>query len=93
MGKCPTCGRDIGIMSTFIGWDNWGKFICPDCGKQVGFRRWVFLAIFLLVLLIGIERLLNIMLILNFPLWLCFFISFIMPSLVMFIIPMFWKYK
>lgn len=93
MGKCPDCGNTIGPVSIISSWDNWGKFICPGCGSKIQFKRWLLAAVVLMGLFIGAERMLHWMLNVQLPLWLSFAIGSVLAMLIMFIVPMVWRFK
>jgi hypothetical protein len=93
MGTCPGCGNRIGPISIIVSWDNWGKFICPGCGNKIQFRNWLLTVIVLFGLFIGSERVLQLMLISQIPLWLSFTFSSIAAILLMFVIPTIWTFK
>ena len=90
MGKCPDCGMSIGPMSILIGWDKWGKFVCPGCGELIKFRAWALAVIVLMGFMTGVERLLHLMLVSNLSLGWNFFVSFCLAMIVMFLVPMIW---
>lgn len=93
MGSCPGCGLKIGALAALLGWSNWGRFVCPGCGKRIGFRLWLLAVVVLMGLMFGIERLLHLMLILEFPLWLSFGIALVGALAVMFFVPMIWRFQ
>jgi len=93
MGKCPECGTQIGPMAIIASWDNWGKFICPNCGNKIRFSTWLLAAVVLMALMVGAERVLHLMLISHLSLALSFLISFILAMLIMFLVPMIWRFK
>lgn len=92
MGKCPECGMQIAPWATLISWDNWGRFLCPGCGKKIRFRSWLLAVVTLMALMFGAERLLHIMLISQLPLWLSFAVSLLSSVLIMFLIPLIWRF-
>ena len=92
-GECRDCGEKIGPIATLVGWTNWGRFVCPGCGKRIRFRYWFLAVLVLVILLVGVERLLHFFLISPLPLWLSFLVAFVMAVLVMFIVPMIWRYE
>lgn len=92
MGVCPNCGMKIGPLATIRSWDNWGRFVCPGCGKRIRFRGWLLVVIVFMALMIGVERLLHVMLVHRLPLWLSFAISFVAALSVMFLVPMIWRF-
>jgi len=92
MGKCPDCGMQIGPMSILVGWDNWGKFVCPGCGEHIKFRGWLLAVIALMGLMIGVERLLHLMIISKVSIGWSFLVSFILAMMVMFVVPMIWRF-
>ena len=92
MGKCPDCGMKIGPLATIVSWDNWGRFVCPGCGKGIRFRAWLLAVVILMTLMTGAERLLHVMLISQFPLWLSFVLAFGTALLIMFLVPMIWRF-
>ena len=93
MGKCPECRMQIGPLAIFLSWDNFGKFVCPGCGKNIRFSSWFLTVFALFALFIFSERMLHFMLISNLPLWLSFIISTMLAVLVMFIVPMIWRFQ
>ena len=93
MGKCPDCGKSVGPMSILLSWDNGGKFVCPGCGQEIRFQGWLLTIVTLGLLFIGAERLLHLMLITHFPLWLSFLISFVLGLLIIFLVPTIWTFK
>ena len=93
MGKCPDCKKSVGPMSILLSWDNWGNFICPGCGQKIRFQGWLLAVVALAVLFIGAERLLHFMLVIHFPLWSSFLISFVLGLFIMFLVPMIWTFK
>lgn len=92
MGNCPECGKQIGPFSILWSWDNWGKFICPGCGSKIRFQYWLIAVVVLMGLMFVAERLLHFMLISQIPLWLSFATSFVSAMLIMFIVPIIWRY-
>jgi hypothetical protein len=93
MGKCPGCEKQVGPFSIIMSWDNWGKFICPGCGSKIKFQYWLLAFVVLIGLMVAAERLLHFMLISQIPLWLSFSISFISAILIMFFVPMMWRFE
>lgn len=100
-GKCPGCGASIGPIAILIGWDKWGRFVCPPCGAHNGFKGWFAAVVILFGCFFGIERLVR-FLIMRFvpdfpihqgPLWLILILAFVLSMMVMVIIPRFWKFK
>ena len=92
MGKCPECGKQMGPFSILMSWDNWGKFICPGCGSKIRFQYWLIAVALLMGLMFAAERLLHFMLISQMPLWLSFAVSFVSAMLIMFVVPMMWRF-
>ena len=93
MGECPDCHTKIGPFSILRGWDNWGKFVCPGCGSRIRFSNWLLAVVVLVGLMVGAERVLHYMLISQLPLWLSFILSSIAGILIMFLVPMIWKFE
>lgn len=89
-GRCPGCRKVIGMLAAIAAWDNWGKFVCPGCGKRISFRRWLLAVICIFLGLIGVERLLHFLMVANLPLWLGFSVSLVLALFVMFLVPMIW---
>lgn len=92
MGNCPECGKQIGPFSILLSWDNWGKFICPGCGGKIKFQYWLIAVVVLMGFMVAAERMLHFMLISQIPLWLSFATSFVSAMLIMFIVPIIWRY-
>ena len=92
MGKCPECGAQIGPFAILISWEKWGKFVCPACGSKIRFSGWLFAVVVLAALFVGAERLLHYLLISHLPLWLSFSISSVAALIIMFLLPMIWKF-
>ncbi|UCB52065.1 MAG: hypothetical protein JSV10_08755 [Candidatus Zixiibacteriota bacterium] len=92
MGACPCCGKRIGPVAILLGWTDWGRFVCPNCGKGIRFSLWLLLVVVLAGLFIALERLLHQMLISRLPLWLSFAIAFVVAVLVMLSVAMAWHF-
>ena len=90
---CPECGSDIGPLAIISGWDKWGRFICPGCGRQIGFKNWLLTIVIIFCLLFGLERLFHFLLVSSMPLWISFTASFLAAVFIMFMVPMVWKYR
>jgi uncharacterized membrane protein YdjX (TVP38/TMEM64 family) len=93
IGECPGCREKIDLRAIILAWDNWGRFICQGCRKIIRFQLWFLTVIVLMALLIAVERLLHFLLVIDFPLWLSFIITFIISILVISIVPVLWRYK
>ena len=92
MGKCPECEKQIGPLSILMSWDNWGKFICPGCGSKIRFKYWLIAVVVLMGAMFAAERLLHFLLISQMPLWVSFSVSFVAAMLIMFMVPMMWRF-
>lgn len=92
-GECPGCSQKISPIAILVGWDKWGRFVCPGCGARIRFQAWFLAVIVLMGFFIGVERLLHNMLTADFPLWLSFLISGMCALLVMFLVPMVWPFR
>ena len=92
-GKCPGCGGEIGPMAIFMSWDNWGRFICPGCGKNIAFKLWPLIVLILLTLFVILERVFHYMLVSDFSVWLTFFFSTIAGISIILTVPMMCFYK
>jgi uncharacterized membrane protein YdjX (TVP38/TMEM64 family) len=91
-GACPQCGMKIGPIATIVSWENWGRFVCPGCGKRIRFRGWLLAVLIMMGLMVGVERILRLLLISDIPLWMSFTFSFAAALLVMFTVPLLWKF-
>ena len=92
-GICPGCGGKISMLGVILGWERWGRFVCPGCGKQIEFRGWLLAVLVMVVAMVGVERLLHLLLLSEAPIWLSFILALKLALLVMFFIPMVWRYR
>jgi|GEM_PF-268829 len=93
LGRCPGCGARIGMLAILVSWDRWGTFVCPGCRHDISFRGWLLAVLVMVLVMVGVERILHLMLISDVPLWFSFLTAFFLALMVMFIIPMIWRFK